>query len=344
YEQLLFTNNEIFNNRQSQFIYKSKEMIDVVSLAEKLATTDSPILILGESGAGKDVLAQQIHKKSERTGEFIKINCAAIPADLIEAELFGYEQGAFTGAQSKKKGLFELSDGGTIFLDEIGEMPLELQAKLLTVIEDKKVRRIGGTMSFPIDIRIIAATNVDLANMVGQKMFRHDLYYRLNVLPITIPPLRERKMDIPILTLFFIHKLNEKYREEKKIDPLIIESFLEYDWPGNIRELNNIVERMYHMSDSDMIPVSLVPIIIQEKVNQKYPKGNVFSHFDQSDLVANHSLNNLDIQPLDQIIENVEKQYIEYVTTRKETLQESADALQISLSTLMRKRRKYHLT
>lgn len=346
YEELLFTNNKLFVNEETSFVHKSVEMEKVISLSAKLAKADSPILILGESGSGKDVLARYIHEKSRRSGKFVKINCAAIPADLIESELFGYDRGAFTGAHTSKKGLFELSHEGTIFLDEIGEMPLELQAKLLSIIEDKKVRRIGGTKSFPIDLRIIAATNVNLAKRVKENRFRTDLYYRLNVLPITIPPLRERKSDIPILTLFFLHQLNKRYYETKKLDPLIIDHFLEYAWPGNIRELNNIVERMYHMSESNHISVEYIPAVIKDNIVQKHPQERFYdANVALTDFASKTFHKDIDdVLPLKEVVKYVEKQYIEQVTTRRQTLQESADALQISLSTLMRKRRKYKLT
>lgn len=344
YEELLFANNNLFLNNRLPFIYKSSEMADVISLSNKLSKTDSPILILGESGSGKDVLARYIHKKSNRDGDFVKINCAAIPADLIESELFGYEQGAFTGAHETKRGLFEQSDEGTIFLDEIGEMPLELQAKLLSVIEDKKVRRIGGTKSFSIKIRIIAATNVDLANMVEQKMFRHDLYYRLNVLPITIPPLRERKMDIPILTLYFLNKLNKKYHHDKQIDPLIIDNFLAYSWPGNVRELKNIVERMYHMSDSNKISTNYIPETIRDEINEMNQSDSYYSLLRTAPNVGQPAAELTDVLPLDETVKQFEKQYITQAIHRHDTLKETAEALNISLSTLTRKRREYNIT
>src|SRR5690606_11680675 len=310
---------------------------EIVSLANKLAKNDSPILLLGESGAGKDVLARHIHKTSERKGNFVKVNCAAIPGDLIESELFGYEKGAFTGANTDKQGLFELSHNGTIFLDEIGDMPLKLQVKLLNVIEEKKVRRIGGGKYFQVNTRIIAATNVDLAKMVEQKKFRKDLYFRLNVLPITLPPLRKRKNDIPILTLYFLHKLNKKYKENKQIDPVIIERFLHYDWPGNVRELSNIVERMFHMSDSDVIDETLIPEAIRNYLSLNiYEQASFFNASSYSPTWTKQKMQSKQVIPFKQALNNFEKEYLRNSLNKYETLEEAADALQISLSTLMR--------
>lgn len=343
YEEILFSKNQFYTNQSSSFIYKSKEVGEIISLSNRLAKTDSPILILGESGSGKDVLAHHIHKKSNRKGNFIKVNCAAIPADLIEAELFGHEQGAFTGAQGKREGLFEQSNGGTIFLDEIGELPIELQAKLLTVIEDKKVRRIGSTQAFSIDLRIIAATNADLTKMIENKEFRHDLYYRLNVLPITIPPLRNRKEDIPILTLFFLNNLNKKYANKKQLDPRIIDYFLTYRWPGNVRELKNIIERMYHMSDSKKITVDQIPQAIKTQDITSIATNNFTTQYSQPTNINTMHPSYEKTLPLNKVVEKIEKQYISEVIQQHETLKEAAKSLGISLSTLTRKRRQYNL-
>lgn len=212
YQELLFVNEHLLND--VAFIYRSKKMEYIVSLASKFAENDSPILLLGESGVGKDVLAEYIHKKSKRPGKFVRINCGAIPTQLLESELFGYEKGAFTGANATKIGLFELSHKGTIFLDEIGDMPYELQVKLLNVLQNREIRRIGGTKPLNVDMRVIAATNLDLSEMVEKKQFRKDLYYRLNVLSLTIPPLRERPEDITALTIHFLNNLNKKYKEK----------------------------------------------------------------------------------------------------------------------------------
>lgn len=345
YEEILFDHHRLLQTFDSSLIYKSSEMEDIVSLANKLASTDSPILLLGESGSGKDVLARYIHQKSKRKGKFIKVNCAAIPGDLFESELFGYEKGAFTGANTIKQGLFELANHGTIYLDEIGDMPLKLQVKILNIIEEKKVRRISGKYDFPVNTRIIAATNVDLERMVEEKKFRKDLYFRLNVLPITLPPLRERKSDIPILTFYFLHKLNKKYNENKRIDPNVIDQFLTYDWPGNVRELSNIVERMFHMSDTDLIDETVIPESIREFFRLNLFKQNI--SLSEQISSSSHWINRVQetnyVLPLKQAISTFEKQYLVNVINKYDTLQETANALQISLSTLMRKKRKYNI-
>lgn len=262
----------------------------------------------------------------------------------MEAELFGYEQGAFTGARDQRQGLFELSDEGTIFLDEIGDMPLKLQAKLLSVLEDKKIRRIGGSKSISLDLRIIAATNVNLLEKVKQNEFRHDLYYRLNVLPITLPPLRKRKLDIPILSFFFLQQLNKQYHKDKRLEPAIIDYFLNYHWPGNVRELKNIIERIYHMSESNEIKIEDLPEIIRTKEGfQTYLNDISFSTQASSDYYrsVNPFLNQT--IPLSTFVKQIEKNYIAQTIRKHPTLQEAAKALQISLSTLARKRREYKL-
>jgi len=205
-----------------QLVYRSKEMHRIVSLATRFAKNDSPILLLGESGVGKDVVAQYIHNQSDRPGSFIKINCGAIPDHLLESELFGYEKGAFTGASKAKSGLFELAHKGSIFLNEIGDLPYPLQVKLLNVLQEQKIRRLGGTETIEVDMRIIAATNTDLESLVQQKKFRQDLFYRLNVLSITIPPLRERRDDIAALVFYFLEKLQQKYKIKKVIDAQLL--------------------------------------------------------------------------------------------------------------------------
>ncbi|MCL6447992.1 MAG: sigma 54-interacting transcriptional regulator [Armatimonadetes bacterium] len=218
----------------------------VVEKAKKFSASDTTVLITGESGTGKELFAQSIHNASKRrNGPFVGINCAALPENLLETELFGHVRGAFTGATSEKQGLFELAHNGTIFLDEIGEIPLSVQAKLLRVIQEKEVRRIGGEKIIPIDVRIIAATNKDLRKEIEVGRFRTDLYYRLNVLRLNIPPLRERKEDIPALMACFFERYAQKLADELVIDPYLLDAMLKYDWPGNIRELENFCERYF---------------------------------------------------------------------------------------------------
>lgn len=242
-------------------IVNSPKMKNVIQTANAIAPTDSNVVILGESGTGKDMMARYIHERSNRSSEaFISINCAAIPEQLLESELFGYEAGAFTGALSKGKiGLFEAASGGTIFLDEIGDMPLSLQSKLLRALENREIRRVGGVKSIPIDVRIICATNVNLEIMVQEKKFREDLYYRLNVFLINIPPLSERKEDIIPIAESFLKGLNEKYGTNKTISPISIGTMLNHNWPGNIRELRNVMERIYVVSPGNELIFTPVP-------------------------------------------------------------------------------------
>jgi len=221
---------------------KSKQLLDATM---QIAKVDSTVLITGESGVGKEVIAQLLYTAGPRADKpFIKISCSAIPEHLLESELFGYEPGAFTGADKRgKRGLFEVADEGTLFLDEVGELPLTLQAKLLRALQEQEIIRVGGVKPRKVTVRIIAATNRDLADMVAKKTFRLDLFYRLNVVPIHIPPLRERKGDIPVLLQLFLDKFNRKFKLSKSISPAVIQKMLAYDWPGNVRELENLVER-----------------------------------------------------------------------------------------------------
>ncbi len=223
----------------------SETMDDLYKMLLNIAPTDSTVMIYGESGTGKEVLANFVHKNSLRQNNpFIPINCAAIPEELMEAEFFGYERGAFTGANREgKAGLFEMADGGTIFLDELGEMPLSLQSKLLRVLESGEVKRIGSTKTLETDVRIIAATNRNLKEMVDKKTFREDLYYRLNVIPVKIPPLRERPEDIEVLSTYFLNEYNRKYGKNISISESTMKEYKKYRWPGNIRELRNEIER-----------------------------------------------------------------------------------------------------
>lgn len=231
---------------------KIKELKELIRYVAK---TEATLLITGETGSGKEVFARQIHLESNRNNmPYIKVNCAAIPDSLLESELFGYEKGAFTGAQNKEKlGMFEMANGGTILLDEIGEMPMNLQSKLLRVIQEKELRRVGGTKTIKLDVRIIASTNENLKEQIKCGRFREDLFYRLNVVPIKIPPLRERKDDIPILANNFLEKLNIKYNKNKRFEDLALASFQCYDWPGNVRELENAIERLVVINDNKYI-------------------------------------------------------------------------------------------
>ena len=242
-------------DQESKVIYNSHIMKMILNKAKKVANYDVSVLITGETGVGKDVIAKYIYEiGSRKDGPFVEINCSAIPANLIESELFGYESGAFTGALKKgKKGIFEIANNGTVFLDEIGELPLELQAKLLKVIQNKKIRKIGADKDIPIDVRIISATNRDLEKMVSEKSFRQDLYYRINVIPIHIPPLRERREDIIPLALHFLRENNKINKTKKYFSDKVLRIFYKNNWYGNVRELKNIVERVVILSRDNCI-------------------------------------------------------------------------------------------
>lgn len=229
-----------------QTIYHSAAMREVMEIVRKVAPTDVTVLITGESGTGKELIANEIYQNSDRCGKpFIKLNCAAIPAELLESELFGYEEGAFTGAKrTGKAGMFELANTGVLLLDEVGDMPMALQAKLLRVLQERSLVRLGGSKTIDLDIRVIAATNKELLTQVRQGRFREDLYYRLSVVPIELKPLRERREDIPVLARHFCELYRRKYGKETELSPNAVAELAKYDWPGNIRELENLVERL----------------------------------------------------------------------------------------------------
>lgn len=237
-------------------------MKEIYRIAEKLATkSDVTILVLGESGTGKNFLCKTLHEMSPRKNmPFVEVSCSNIPEHLIESELFGYEKGAFTDAKNMKRGLVEIADGGTIFLDEIGDMPYTMQSKLLTLMEEKKFRRIGGLQYLKTDVRILAATNKNLQQLVQEGKFRLDLYYRLNIATVELLPLRERKEDIPLLTKHFLKYYIKKYNQEpKSFSPRVIEAFLNYHWPGNVRELKNLIEKLVILSGSSEIDIHDLP-------------------------------------------------------------------------------------
>lgn len=253
---------------EDELITCSEKMVAIIDLALRVAATDSTILLTGESGVGKSLLAKTIHRSSERKNKpLMQINCAAIPEALIESELFGYEAGSFTGADSKgKAGLFEIAQGGTVFLDEISELPLHLQSKLLGAIQDKEFYRVGGRQVQRVDMRLIAASNKDLAVLVSEGKFREDLYYRLNVVPISLPPLRERREDIPTLIQHFTDKYNRKYNSYKKFSESLINQLVSMPWKGNIRELENAVERSIVTTPGNYISREKVQIPGMEKI------------------------------------------------------------------------------
>ncbi|MEA3414821.1 MAG: sigma-54 dependent transcriptional regulator [Thermodesulfobacteriota bacterium] len=260
-EDAVFMKDVEDNLSFGNMIGKSKGMLKVYSLVKKVADTVANVLITGESGTGKELVAMAIHENSSRKDKsFVVINCGGIPENLLESELFGYMKGSFSGATADKAGLFEVAHKGTIFLDEIGELPPFLQVKLLRVVQEKTFRRIGGAEDIKVDVRIISATNQDLEQKVKNGAFREDLYYRLNVIPVRIPPLRKRNEDIPLLTNYFIEKYSKEFKKEiKKISPYALQLLMKYPFPGNVRELENIIERSVALETTNIIlPENLV--------------------------------------------------------------------------------------
>jgi TyrR family helix-turn-helix protein len=239
----------------NEFVVQSTKMNDIMALVKHLGNVDSIVLIEGESGVGKEIIAREIYANSRRKEKpYIRVNCGALPDSLLESELFGYEAGAFTGASKEGKiGFFELATGGTLLLDEISEMPLQLQVKLLRVIQENEITRVGGTTPVKIDVRLIVSTNRELWDMVRENAFRKDLFYRLNVVPIRVPALRERREEIPALVAFFLDLFNHKYGYQKRVNPTVMDALIAYDWPGNVRELRNVVERTVVTSPEEII-------------------------------------------------------------------------------------------
>ncbi len=270
-------------NRFNEFMYGSRnpKMRKILSLVEQVAPTKATVLLLGESGTGKTLTARLIHELSPRRDKpFVKVNCAAIPENLLEAELFGYEKGAFTGAVRSKPGWLEIADGGTIFLDEVGEIPLPLQSKLLRFIQEREFERLGSTRTLKVDVRIIAATNQDLEKLVYEGKFREDLFYRINVFPIYIPPLRERKEDIPGLVKFFLNKLEKEYGRKLVLSPEALQKLVEYSWPGNVRELENVLERLFIVSEESVVPETLVSQLLKLKEKLEFFDYHTPRHFE----------------------------------------------------------------
>lgn len=302
---------------------RTRNLLDTVI---RLAQVNSTILIVGESGTGKELIAEYLHSYSMRSKmPLIKVNCGAIPENLIESELFGYDSGAFTGAKKGgKPGYFEMANNGTLLLDEIAEMPLKLQAKLLRVMESGEVMRIGGEKPRTIDVRIIAATNRDLHEMVVKQKFREDLYYRLNVVPLVVPPLRERREDIPYLIAHFVSVFNQSHKLTRRLAPEVVDICMGYDWPGNIRELKNMVERVMVMATDDVITKDDLPRFFCDTAGLDVPRVLITT-----------------LMPLNDAVASVEKQLIERAYTVCRTTREMARALKIDASTIVRKAAKY---
>jgi PAS domain S-box-containing protein len=307
-------------------VAEDKEMLQVIFLAKRIASVDTTVLLLGETGVGKEELAKYIHKNSLRNKkQFIKINCGAIPESLIESELFGYEKGSFTGANKEgKQGIFELADGGTLFLDEVGELPLNIQVKLLRVLQESEVMRIGGIKPVRINVRILAATHRNLEEMIKNNTFREDLYYRLNVVPLVIPPLRERRKDIIPLVKYFLLGLNQKYSLNKYFNGEALDAIYNYDWHGNVRELKNIVERVVILSNGEAITKGDLPQKIRE-----YETSCGFRKEDR-------------IMELRQAVAEVEMKLIDSAYKKYGNVRDAAKALGIDAATFVRKRKKYN--
>jgi PAS domain S-box-containing protein len=321
YERSLLE-HEKYEHALQNMVVKSTAMRQVLQKAVKVAAVDTSVLVSGESGVGKSMLARLIHLMSPRKdGPFLKINCSTVPQSLMESELFGYEKGAFTGADPQgKTGLMEMAQGGTLFLDEIGDLSLAMQVKLLQVIEEKTFTRVGATKHRTVDARIVAATNRDLKAMMKQGDFREDLYYRLHVVPIVIPPLRRRREDIPSIALRTLEKFNETMGLSKRLEPDVIDDLLKYDYPGNVRELINILERMVIMSEGDTISVYDVPSELSESRRN--------SHY-----VVDEGMT------LKAALRNYEAKVIATALARHETLSGAAKSLGLHPTTLWRKMR-----
>ena len=302
-----------------EIIGKSDAMQEIFDMITRVAPTDSTVLITGESGTGKELIAQAIHGNSNRCYmPFVAVSCGALPESLLESELFGYEKGAFTGAEHRKKGRFEMADKGTLFLDEIGDITLKTQVDLLRVLQQKEISRLGGEESIKVDVRILAATNRDLNRAIEENRFREDLYYRLNVISIHVPPLRERKEDIPLLVNSFIKKYClEMNREEVDTSPSALKLMMEYDWPGNVRELENIVERALVIGQGRRIEANDLP----------------FSRKDQ------------DVRGMPKSLKQMERVHIEMILEENEwNISQAARELDIDRQTLYNKIQKYKIT
>ncbi|WP_026074327.1 sigma-54 interaction domain-containing protein [Brevibacillus massiliensis] len=317
-----FTNEK---KEEAPFIYRSSVMEKIVEMAKRLAQVDSTVILLGESGVGKGILAKYIHQNSTRRNQpFVQINCGAIPSTLLESELFGYERGAFTGADKEGKvGLFEKADGGTLFLDEIGELSLNLQVKLLNALQEKTITRLGGSTPKKIDIRLIAATNKNLKKMVEQGEFREDLYYRIHVIPLEIPPLRERPEEIPLLVRYFLDFYSRKYCLNKQLSDKCYHILERYHWPGNVRELENVIERLVVISNGDIITSEQIPSYINNPLH------------------CQNKLRLYDLMPVSDAFEEVEKQLLQRAYDLYKTTTKVAEVLGISQPTVSRKLKKY---
>ena len=351
----------------------SEPMQQVRFLIEQVASTAANVLILGESGTGKEVVARNIHNLSDRSkGPFVPVNCGAIPAELLESELFGHEKGAFTGAISTRKGRFEMAEGGTLFLDEIGDMPQPMQVKLLRVLQERTFERVGGAKSIKANVRIVAATHQHLEDMIKTNDFREDLYYRLNVFPIETPALRERKEDIPLLLKELISRFSAEQGQSVRFTDQAIESLKEHPWAGNVRELSNLIERMIIMFGEQVVNVGQLPLKYRhldvddyqpeypEEIQEREAINELFSGFDYDDedddseesnaegaMVADG--NTVDVLPNDglnlkEYLADLEVSLIKQALDKNDwVVARSAELLDMRRTTLVEKMRKYNL-
>jgi transcriptional regulator with PAS, ATPase and Fis domain len=318
--------------KAENIITTDAKMIDIINTCLRVAKSEASILITGESGVGKELLSELIHNNSNRKKEpFVKINCAAITDNLKESEFFGYEPGSFTGASKYgKKGLIELSQNGTLFMDEVGEMPLNLQATLLRVLQDGKFVRVGGYKEIKSDVRIICATNKNLQALVNDGLFRNDLYFRLNVIPVNIPPLSKRPDDIPLLALYFTSDFNSHYNTEKRISMEVIEALSSQVWSGNVRELKNTIERLILISPHEIITLEDLKYV--ESISKK---GNTVYY-------ANQDINDFEItRPHKEVMEDFELDLIRKSVEKYGSIRKAAKALDMTPSTLSRKLSKH---
>ncbi|MBU8915142.1 sigma 54-interacting transcriptional regulator [Bacillus sp. FJAT-29953] len=325
---------QLYQQEFSLFDSKNFKMRSVVNLARKVAATEASVIIYGETGVGKELMAKAIHGASSRMDKpFVPINMASIPESLFESELFGYEEGSFTGSRKGgKQGIFELANGGTLFLDEIGEMPLNLQAKILRVIQERTFQRVGGTKSYPLDVRIITATHRDLSEQMKQGNFREDLYYRLNVVSLHIPPLRERKEDLPFLIHTLLSNLNSKYKKYGMVTPEVVDILTQHQWPGNVRELVNVLERMMAVSDQTYFVMEDIPEYIRLKENSS----------ENAIPIQQADSENQD-QNLDGLMEKTERNFIADALRKSKNRTEAICKLGISRKTFYEKLRKHGL-
>ncbi|MGF7186871.1 PAS domain S-box-containing protein [Desulfitispora alkaliphila] len=316
----------------SSMIIESKEMKDIMELINNIAQTDATVLLLGETGVGKDMFAKKIHERSERCKKpFFKVDCTTIPENLIESELFGYDAGAFSGAKAKgKPGFFEMADQGTLFLDEVGELPLSMQAKLLRVLQDQEIVRIGSTKVKKIDVRIIAATNRDLETASKDGSFRSDLYYRLRVAVLNLPSLRERKGDIMPLADFFLEKFNVKYKKDISFTKDLEKIFLNYNWPGNVREMENLIQSLVVTRNKEIIEVDDLP-------------NNMLNDDSNCSSFLTPSLHQIENKSLNQIMSEIEKDLLKKSLATHNSVANIANFFKVDRSTIFRKLKKYGL-